>query len=114
MGGFNVSPETIRQAADQLDAGIEEVQALYDQFTASVEQYADAFGGDIIGTAGGIGHQVLMDAADGCFTTNIEDLTTISQALRDMADDHEVSDDEIAAVFSKLQGDLQSGPAQSA
>ncbi|GAA2273251.1 hypothetical protein GCM10009853_028820 [Glycomyces scopariae] len=106
MGGFDVTPETIRQSADQLDAARDEVQALLDQFTAAVEQYADAFGGDMIGTAGGLGHQACMDAVTECFTTNIEDLTGLSQALREMADDHEVSDDEIAAVFAQFQGDL--------
>jgi uncharacterized protein YukE len=106
MEGFEVTPETIRKSADELDAARDDVQALFDQFTAAVEQYADAFGGDLIGTAGGLGHGAVMDAATECFTTNIEDLTSLSQALREMADDHEVGDQEVAAVFAKFQGDL--------
>jgi uncharacterized protein YukE len=113
MAGFDVTPETIRRSADELDAARDEVQALLDRFTAAVEQYADAFGGDIIGTAGGIGHQACLDAATECFTSNIEDLTGLSQALREMADDHEVTDQEIAAIFARLQDELGTGRANS-
>ncbi|RRR98136.1 WXG100 family type VII secretion target [Glycomyces terrestris] len=113
MTGFSVTPESIRRSADELDAARDEVQALLDQFTAAVEQYADAFGGDMIGTLGGIGHQACLDAVTECFTANIEDLTGLAQALRDMADDHEVTDDEIAAVFAQFQGEIGAGPTAS-
>jgi uncharacterized protein YukE len=106
MSGFDVDPETMRKAADELDAAKDEVQALLDQFTGAVEGYADAFGGDTIGTLGGLGHQAVMDQLTECFTSNIEDLTTLSQAVRDMADDHQSAEDGIAESFSKLQGDL--------
>lgn len=108
MAGFDVDPETMRRSADELDAAKDEVQALLDQFTAAVEQYADAFGGDTIGTLGGIGHQVVMDQLTSCFTSNIEDLTGLSQALRDMADDHQTAEDDVVQSFTLLQGDLGS------
>jgi uncharacterized protein YukE len=106
MAGFDVDPETMRKSADELDAAKDEVQALLDQFTATVDQYADAFGGDTIGTMGGIGHQVVMDRLTACFTSNIDDLAGLSQALRDMADDHQTAEDDIAQAFIKLEGDL--------
>jgi uncharacterized protein YukE len=106
VAGMDVDPETMRKSADELDAAKDEVQALLDQFTATVEGYADAFGGDTIGTMGGLGHQVVMDKFTKCFTSNIEDLTGLSQALRDMADDHQSAEDDIAQAFTKLQGDL--------
>ncbi|WP_460498909.1 WXG100 family type VII secretion target [Glycomyces tarimensis] len=107
MAGFDVDPETIRKSADELDGAKDEVQALLDQFTASVEQYADAFGGDTIGTAGGIAHGACVGAVTECFTGIVEDLTGLSEALRAMADDHQATDDEIAQVFSALQGELE-------
>jgi len=107
MADIDVDPETMRQSADELDAAKDEVQALLDQFTATVEGYADAFGGDMIGSLGGVGHQAVMDQLTECFTTNIEDLTTLSQALRDMADDHLNADDEIGQAFTQLQGFLE-------
>ncbi|HEU5126525.1 MAG TPA: hypothetical protein VFU12_00930 [Glycomyces sp.] len=107
MAGFDVDPETMRRSADELDAAKDEVQALFDQFTATVEQHADAFGGDTIGTMGGIGHEAVMEQLANCFTSNIEDLASLAQALRDMADDHQAADDEIAQGFAELQGGLE-------
>ncbi|MCD0445028.1 hypothetical protein LO763_15535 [Glycomyces sp. A-F 0318] len=109
MAGFNVDTETIRRSADELDAAKDEVQALLDQFTAKVEEYADAFGGDTIGSLGGVGHQSVMDALTESFTSNIEDLATLSQALRDMADDHDGDEEEISRSFTELQGRLGGG-----
>jgi len=109
MSGFDVDPETMRRSADELDAAKDEVQALLDQFAAKVDEYADAFGGDTIGSLGGIGHQVVMDGLTEAFTSNIEDLTTLSQALRDMADDHDAAEEEISSSFARLQSDLGRG-----
>ncbi|MEV3936644.1 hypothetical protein AB0K52_11780 [Glycomyces sp. NPDC049804] len=111
MAGFDVDPATIRQSADELDAAKDDVQTLLDEFTAAVGQYADAFGGDIIGTAGGIAHEVCMGAVTDCFTGIVEDLTGLSEALRGMADDHQAAEEEITQSFTRLQGDLESRPA---
>ena len=110
MPGFDIEPETMRRSADELDVAKDEVQALLDQFTGAVEQFADAFGGDTIGSLAGVGHQVCMDKFTECINANIEDLTGLAQAVREMADDHQSSDDEIAEAFKQLQTDL--GPDQ--
>ncbi|THV37754.1 WXG100 family type VII secretion target [Glycomyces buryatensis] len=102
MPGFDVDPETMRRSADELDAATAEVQALLDKFTGAVEQFADAFGGDTIGSLGGVGHQLCMDALTESFTADIEDLTGLAQAVRDMADDHQGADDEIGEAFKLL------------
>jgi uncharacterized protein YukE len=106
MPGIDVDPETIRKSADELDAASADVQSLLDEFTASVGQYADAFGGDTIGTAGGIAHEACVGAVTACFTGIVEDLGGLSQALRDMADDHQADEDEIAGSFTLLHKDL--------
>ncbi|WP_035705108.1 WXG100 family type VII secretion target [Glycomyces tenuis] len=108
MSGFEVEPETMRQSADELDVAKDEVQAMLDQFIGMVEQYADAFGGDTIGSLVGVGHQLCVDKFTECLTANIEDLTGLAQAVREMGDDHETADGEIGESFKKLQGDLKS------
>lgn len=106
MPSFDIDPESMRQAADQLDAAKEEVQGLLDQFTGALEQFADAFGGDEIGMLVGIAHQACTDALTECFSTNIEDLTDYAQSLREMADNHQAADDETAQIFSELLSEL--------
>ncbi|MQM27102.1 WXG100 family type VII secretion target [Glycomyces albidus] len=106
MRDLHLDFESMRQAADQLDAAKEEVQELLDQFTGALEQFADAFGGDEIGMLVGIAHQACVDALTGCFTTNIEDLADYAQCVREMADDHEAGDDAVAQIFSTLQSEL--------
>ncbi|RRR99689.1 WXG100 family type VII secretion target [Glycomyces terrestris] len=107
MPDIQLDFESMRQAADQLDAAKDEVQALLDQFTGALEQFADAFGGDEIGMLVGIAHQACTDALTGCFSTNIEDLADYAQCIRDMADDHETGDAEIAKIFTDLQGEIE-------
>jgi len=106
VAGFSIDPETMRKSADELDAGKEEVQALLDEFTAALEQYADGFGGDTIGSLAGMAHQACTDAVNECFTTNIEEIGQIAVALREMADGHEAGDDESAQSFKQLAGEL--------
>jgi uncharacterized protein YukE len=106
MTGFDIDPESMRQAADELDAAKEEVQGLLDQFTGALEQFADAFGGDEIGTLLGIAHQACTGALNECFTTNIEELADYAQSLREMADNHQVVDEEAAAGFKSLLSEL--------
>lgn len=106
MAGFSIDPETMRRSADELESGTAEVQGLLDQFTAALEQYADAFGGDTVGSLVGIAHQACADALNECFTTNIEELGQISTALREMADGHETGDAETAQTFKQLLGEL--------
>lgn len=107
MAGLDVSPEDMRKSADELDAARDEVQALQDQFTAALAQYADAFGGDMIGSLAGPAHDECSSAATECFTANIEALTEYSKDLREMADAHEAADGEIAEAFKSVMGDLK-------
>ncbi|MCD0442035.1 hypothetical protein LO763_00135 [Glycomyces sp. A-F 0318] len=106
MAGFQIDTESMRQAADRLDAAKDEVQGLLDQFTGALGQFADAFGGDEIGMLVGIAHQACSDALTECFTTNIDELADYAQCVREMADDHEATDAEIAQIFGGLQGGL--------
>jgi uncharacterized protein YukE len=107
MAGLDVSPEEMRKSADELDAARDEVQALQDQFTAALAQYADAFGGDMIGSLAGPAHEECVTTATECFTSNIEALTAYSKDLREMADAHEAADGEIAEVFNAVMGELK-------
>jgi uncharacterized protein YukE len=104
--GFDIDPDSMRQAADQLDAAKDEVQGLLDQFTGALEQFADAFGGDEIGMLVGIAHQACTDALTECFTTNIVELTDYAQCVREMADNHQATDDETAQIFNELLREL--------
>lgn len=106
MPSFDIDPDSMRQAADQLDAAKDEVQGLLDQFTGALEQFADAFGGDEIGMLVGIAHQACADALTECFSTNIEDLADYAQSVREMADNHQAADDETAKIFNELLGEL--------
>jgi uncharacterized protein YukE len=106
MPSFDIDPETFRQAADQLDAAKEEVQALLDQFTGALEQFADAFGGDEIGTLVGVAHEACTAALTECFSTNIEELADYAQCVREMADNHQAADEEAAQIFNQLLGEL--------
>lgn len=94
--------ESIRQGATELDAATEMVQNLFDQFKSSVEGLADSFGGDMIGSLLDIAHQVCMEAITECVTTNIEDLRDYADTLRQIADDHEENDREIAELFRRI------------
>lgn len=105
MAGLDISPEEMRKSADQLDAARDEVKALQDQFTAALQQYADAFGGDMIGSLAGPAHEECVTVATECFTANIEALTAYSKDIREMADAHEAADGESAAVFKSLMGE---------
>ena len=106
-GGLEIEPEAMLQAADTIDAANTEVQALLDQFTAALEQYADAFGGDTVGSLVGMAHQAVVDATTECFTSNIEDITEHSQAVREMAEMHRAADDEMAQAFDGIAGSLR-------
>ena len=107
MAGIDVSPEEMRKSADELDAAKDEVQALQDQFTAALQQYADAFGGDMIGSLAGPAHEECVTTATECFTSNIEALTAYAQDLREMADEHEKADGEVAEAFNSVIGELK-------
>lgn len=102
MPDLELDFESMRSAADQLDAAKDEVQGLLDQFTGALEQFADAFGGDEIGMLVGIAHQACTDALSECFTSNIEELGSYAQDIREMADLHETGDQETAAEFEQL------------
>ncbi len=106
MTSFDVDPESMRRAADQMDAAKEEVQGLLDQFAGALEQFADAFGGDEIGMLVGMAHQACSDALNECFSTNIEELADYAQCLREMADNHQAGDDETAKIFEQLLSEL--------
>jgi uncharacterized protein YukE len=103
---FDIDPDSMRQAADQLDAAKEEVQGLLDQVPGALEQFADAFGGDEIGTLVGIAHQACADALSECFGTNIDEIADYAQCVREMADNHQATDDEAAQIFNELLGEL--------
>ncbi|MCC3762646.1 hypothetical protein K3N28_06125 [Glycomyces sp. TRM65418] len=106
MPDLELDLETFRQTADQLDAAKDEVQGLLDQFTGALEQFADAFGGDEIGMLVGLAHQACADGLTECFSTNIEELADYAQNLREMADDHEAADAEIAQAFDGIGGEI--------
>lgn len=98
--------ESIRRGAGELDAATDAVQAVVDQFRSAVEGLSDCFGGDAIGSLLDIAHQVVMEALMECITTNIEDLLDYADNLREMADDHEAADNDIAALFMRLLAEL--------
>ncbi|MEU5872140.1 type VII secretion target [Glycomyces sp. NPDC047369] len=108
MAGLQIDPEGMRRSADGLDAAKDEVQALLDRFTAALAEYADAFGGDMVGSIAGPAHEECVAVATECFTSNIEALEAYSQDLREMADQHEANDDEIAKSFTAIHGGLKS------
>ena len=107
MSGLNITPETMRKSADEIDAAKDEVQALLDQFTSALTQFADGFGGDIIGSLAGPAHEECVATATECFTANIEALTAYAQDIREMADAHEAADSDIAGAFQSLRGELK-------
>ncbi|WP_030160406.1 WXG100 family type VII secretion target [Glycomyces sp. NRRL B-16210] len=106
MASFDIDPDSFHQAADRLDAAKDEVQGLLDQFTGALDQFADAFGGDEIGMLVGIAHQACTEALTECFSTNIEELADYAQSVREMAENHQAADDEVAQVFNELLGEL--------
>jgi uncharacterized protein YukE len=106
MPNLDIDPESMRQAADQLDAAKDEVQGLLDQFMGALEQFSDAFGGDEIGMLVGMAHQACAEVLNECFTTNIEEVADYAQTVREMADGHQAADDETATIFEALLGEL--------
>jgi uncharacterized protein YukE len=106
MAGVEVSHEAMHKSAGDMDAVKDQIQALIDKFNGKVAEYADAFGGDEIGSLLGIAHEACTGALNDCFTSNIEELTQFGQNIREMADDHQATDDEIAKGFEQLLGEL--------
>jgi uncharacterized protein YukE len=106
VAGLEITPESMHKSATDLDAVKDQIQALIDKFNGKVEEYADAFGGDEIGSLLGIAHEACTGALNDCFTTNIEELVQYGQNIREMADDHQATDDEIAKGFEQLLGEL--------
>jgi uncharacterized protein YukE len=106
MAGMDIDLETMRKAADEIDTAKDEVQALLDQFTGALEQYADAFGGDTIGSLVGMAHQAVADALTECLTSNIAEIADHAQAAREMADNHQSADEASAEIFKELLGRL--------
>jgi len=98
--------DSIRKGADELDAATELVQGLFDQFKSAVEGLGDSFGGDMIGSLLDVAHQVVMEAISECVSTNIEDLLDYANTLREMAENHENNDNEIASIFERLLAEL--------
>lgn len=106
MAGVEVTPESMHKSAGDMDGVKDQIQALIDKFNGKVAEYADAFGGDEIGSLLGIGHEACTTALNDCVTTNIEELTQYGQNIREMADSHQATDDEIAKGFEQLLGEL--------
>ncbi|MCD0445666.1 hypothetical protein LO763_18835 [Glycomyces sp. A-F 0318] len=106
MADLDLDLESFRRAADEFDAAKEEVQALLDQFTGTLAQFADAFGGDEIGMLVGMAHDACTEVLNECFTTNIEEIADYAEAIRDMADGHEAADNENAQLFNQLLTEL--------
>jgi uncharacterized protein YukE len=107
MSDLNITPETMRKAADEIEAARDEVQGLLDRFTGALAQFADGFGGDMIGSLAGPAHEECVTTATECFTANIEALTAYAQDIREMADRHEAADSEVAAAFQAFQSELK-------
>lgn len=106
MAGLEITPESMHQSAGDMDAVKDQIQALIDKFNGKVGEYADAFGGDEIGSLLGMAHEACTGALNDCVTTNIEELAQFGQNIREMADSHQATDDEIAKGFEQLLGEL--------
>ncbi|SDD85923.1 type VII secretion target [Glycomyces harbinensis] len=101
-----IDTDTIRRGAAELDAATETVQGLIDQFKSSVEGLADSFGSDMIGSLLDLAHQAVMEAISECFSTNIEDLQDYADTLREMAENHDNNDSELAEIFRRFLTEL--------
>lgn len=106
MAGLDIAPESMHKSAADMDAVKDQIQALIDAFNGKVGEYADAFGGDEIGSLLGIAHEACTGALNECFTSNIEELQQFGQNIREMADGHAANDEEIGKIFEQLQGEL--------
>lgn len=98
--------DSFYRAADEFDAAKEEVQELLDQFTGALAQFANAFGGDEIGMLVGMAHEACTEVLNECFTTNIEEIADYAATIREMADNHQATDDGVAEIFNQLLSEL--------
>ncbi|MEV1331279.1 hypothetical protein AB0J20_17085 [Micromonospora costi] len=106
MENLHVDIDSLRRGAEQLEQAKETVREAFEGFQAAVEGYADAFGGDDIGTLLAVAHSACVEAATECFGTNVSELETYVDGLLDMADNYQSVEDGIAAAFSRMLGSL--------
>jgi uncharacterized protein YukE len=106
VAGLDLTPELMHRSAADMDAVKEQIQALIDKFNGKVAEYADAFGGDEIGSLLGVAHEACIGALNECFTTNIDEIAQFGLNIREMADGHAANDEEIGKIFDQLLGEL--------
>ncbi|MFG1775208.1 WXG100 family type VII secretion target [Micromonospora sp. NPDC049048] len=106
MENLDVDVDALERGANELEQAKESVRQVFESFQASVGGYADAFGGDDIGSLLGIAHQACVDALSECLGTNVTELESYVDGLRGMADGYRAAEEKAAASFRSLFGSL--------
>lgn len=106
MEPLDVDLDSLQRGAEQLEQAKENVRAVFESFQASLDGYADAFGGDDIGTLLAVAHAACVNAAAECFGTNLDELETYVDGLFGMADRYQRAEEDIGASFARLLGSL--------
>jgi len=109
MSQLDIDPEGLDSSGSQIEGVAERFFSALEQFSAKIEGFSDASGGDEIGGLIGMAHQEVFAAAQECFTEAAQSIADAGADLRDFAKQHTDVDDEIAAIFTQLGSDLGGG-----
>jgi len=106
MEPLEVDIDALRQGAAELEQARESIRQIFERFQATVANFDNAFGDDEIGTLLSVGHEACMNALTECLSSNIEELGSYADGLRQMADSYQAVEEEVTASFRSILGAL--------
>ena len=106
MTGFEVNPDSLRGGGRAVASVADRFSGQLEAFESRMEGFGEPWGGDDIGMLIGIAYTEIAEYAFECFQLAADELTSAADDLTAMADGYEQVDDEAAAGFSDLSGQL--------
>jgi uncharacterized protein YukE len=109
MTGFKVEPESLRQAARELDDAVDAVDDVLDRFDDRLAGFGEPWGDDDVGFLIGLCYLPGYDTAMACFENNLDELGSYGDRLSAMADAYQDVDDDGLQAMQGLQARLDGG-----
>lgn len=108
-GGIEVDVAALRSAAQTIGGGGERLGAQVQQLQVTFNGAGNPWGGDEPGTVFGMAYVEVVQHALDVYASMAEQLLDVADGLATSADNHELTDSDNAALFTRME--LPGGPA---
>lgn len=102
MPDLDVDPESLRTAADRLEAAVERMDADLAALEQDAANYQQACGSDLIGTAISSCYEAIYQMALDSYSANLDELISYAENLDTMADTYDTAEQSNEAAFDVI------------